>query len=219
MTILKKSDGWSRDLRPDGQAFDEIRITTVPRYKTSGLSGDEWRISARVQFMRKGEVLHTELSLRDVETAAQFLPYLAAQARETCTKTYYAGIYREEDGAALCDQEGCAEPATVVYRKKHDACCRCGERKDTRTKDFRGDPMYGGGPVRMFCAKHSQRGDCGLDDVSDNYELVSGSPEDVPEEFVSEAARVVVEVGDVEQVPGAVREAITSAVPKKDKLH
>lgn len=33
-------------LRPDAQAFDEIRIVTVPRYKQSGLSGDEWRIHA-----------------------------------------------------------------------------------------------------------------------------------------------------------------------------
>gem|GEM_PF-6705725 len=52
-------------LRPDAQAFDEIRIVTVPRYKTSGLSGDEWRISAMIQFfakvnwyMRKDATIH-----------------------------------------------------------------------------------------------------------------------------------------------------------------
>lgn len=43
-----------RALRPDAQACDEIRIYTVPRYKTSGLSGDEWRISAVTEFYRKG---------------------------------------------------------------------------------------------------------------------------------------------------------------------
>lgn len=41
------------DLRPDAQAFDEVRIVTVPRYKQSGLSGDEWRISAAIRLYRK----------------------------------------------------------------------------------------------------------------------------------------------------------------------
>ena len=44
-----------RDLKPDAQAFDAVRITTVPRYKTSGLSGDEWRISAHVELLRKND--------------------------------------------------------------------------------------------------------------------------------------------------------------------
>jgi len=46
-----------RALRPDAQAFDEVRITTVPRYKMSGLSGDEWRISGKIQLLRKGRVV------------------------------------------------------------------------------------------------------------------------------------------------------------------
>lgn len=50
----------NRAYRPDAQAFDEIRIFTVPSYKTSGLSGDEWRISATVEFYRNGILRHTE---------------------------------------------------------------------------------------------------------------------------------------------------------------
>ena len=46
-----------RALKPDAQAFDEVRITTVPRYKMSGLSGDEWRISGKIQLLRKGKVV------------------------------------------------------------------------------------------------------------------------------------------------------------------
>ncbi len=45
----------NRALKPDAQAFDEVRIRTVPRWKESGLSGDEWRISATVEFWRKGK--------------------------------------------------------------------------------------------------------------------------------------------------------------------
>ena len=41
----------------DDEWYDEIRVTTVPRFKTSGLSGDEWRRSAKVTFLRKGIVL------------------------------------------------------------------------------------------------------------------------------------------------------------------
>jgi hypothetical protein len=44
-----------RAQKPDAQAFDEVRIKTVPRYKTSGLSGDEWRISATIQLMLSGQ--------------------------------------------------------------------------------------------------------------------------------------------------------------------
>ena len=31
---------------PDDEWYDEVRIVTVPRYKTSGLSGDEWRFTS-----------------------------------------------------------------------------------------------------------------------------------------------------------------------------
>jgi len=58
-----------RALRPDAQAFDEVRIVTVPRYKTSGMSGDEWRISATIQFMRKGRIVH-ERGISSVEVEA-----------------------------------------------------------------------------------------------------------------------------------------------------
>jgi hypothetical protein len=32
------------------QNVDEVRIATIPRYKTSDISGDEWRISAKIEF-------------------------------------------------------------------------------------------------------------------------------------------------------------------------
>lgn len=146
------------DLRPDAQAFDEIRIVTVPRYKTSGMSGDEWRISARIEFYRKGRKVHEETGLRNVETAAKFLAYEHARASDN-GHAYFA---TEGD---RCDQEGCAERATVQYRKLFDYC-RSGHK--TNPLELFPDRWT----VRQFCDRHKQRGDCALDDADVNYELL-----------------------------------------------
>jgi hypothetical protein len=138
------------DLRPNAQAFDEVRITTVPRYKQSELSGDEWRISALVQFMRKGRVMF-EKSFCNVETACG---YLYAVHGEACDEgnAFYGG---EDD---FCDQEGCRELATVTYRKKANYC-NAGHRTEP-------DCIT----IRKFCDRHKMRGDCGFDDADANYE-------------------------------------------------
>ena len=147
-------------LRPDAQAFDEVRIVTVPRYKTSGLSGDEWRISARVELIRKGKVVHTE-SYRNVEVAARFLAFAWAQACDY-GKAYYAGI------EGFCDQEGCAEPPTVTLRKKEEFAT------ENPREWHRPAPEYSS--IRRFCARHARRGNAGFDDSDLNYEVISGEP-------------------------------------------
>ena len=149
-----------RATKPDAQGFDEIRITTTPRYKTSGLSGDEWRISGTVQFFRKGRMIH-EIHRQNVEGAVKFLVNDYYEALDNGLG-YYGG---EDD---FCDQEGCAEKATVVYRLKKEFCTgggNCGQEKK----------MYGE-TIRMFCERHSKRGDCGLEDADSNYEIVRGYP-------------------------------------------
>ena len=40
----------------DDEGPDRITIDPVPRYKTSGLSGDEWRMSYVVRFYRRGRL-------------------------------------------------------------------------------------------------------------------------------------------------------------------
>jgi len=57
----------------DDDWIDEIKIVTVPRYKTSGMSGDEWRFSARVQLWRKGHLMF-ERSFSKLHYAIDFLP-------------------------------------------------------------------------------------------------------------------------------------------------
>lgn len=141
-------------LRPDAQAFDEIRIRTVPRYKTSGLSGDEWRIHAEVEFYRKGKLIFSE-GCRDTKTAAGMLYAWYVRAVDD-GKGYFAG-----DGLT-CDQEGCSEPATVRYEK---LASYCHDGHKTECSDV--------AKHRHFCEKHSTRGDCGLDDADANYAQVS----------------------------------------------
>lgn len=151
-----KKDKLEMAIRPDAQAFDEIRIKTVPRLKESGLSGDEWRISAVTEFWRKGKLVHST-STRDIETAAGFLYYELQRAIDD-GKAYFA-----VDGIT-CDQEGCNNPAKYVYRIKQGYCVgggNCGSKRETYT-----------GAHRCFCEKHNFRGDCDLEDRDDNYELI-----------------------------------------------
>lgn len=139
-----------RALKPDAQGFDEIRIITVPRFKESELSGDEWRISARTQFLRNGVVIHEIGSARNIETAARHLAYRLDEAFDDA-KGYFAG---EGD---FCDQEGCSCTETRVFKLKK------GYNRDGSER------RIGEGEYRRFCKKHERRGDCSLEDADANY--------------------------------------------------
>ncbi len=140
----------SKALKPDAQAFDEVRIVTVPRYKQSGMSGDEWRISATIQFYRKGKLICEEHS-GDVEHACNFAGWYYSNAVSNGN-----GHFAGEPG--ICDQEGCAALATVTLKLK-SRYCREGHKHDTCRVEY-----------RQFCDQHKTRGNCGLDDADINYE-------------------------------------------------
>lgn len=188
---------FNRALKPDAQAFDAISITTVPRYKTSGLSGDEWRISAKVEFFRKGRSVH-EQHCRDVETACRLMAWFHAKACDD-GKGFFAG---END---LCDQEGCSEPATVTYALKKSFCTSCGHGREPPFTSLAGDKY-----IRRFCERHSTRGDCGLDDADTNYERIEGEPAPPPAADQKPATVIVARV--------AVDTPAASATHTKDKL-
>ena len=139
-------------IRPDAQAFDEVRIVTVPRYKQSGMSGDEWRISAKMEFYRKGNLIF-EKSYRNVETACGFA-YAAYLSGIDDGKGYFGG------DSNLCNQEGCNNYATVKYKLK----------KFYSREGYEKEPF--GPTYRFFCEEHKTRGDCGLEDADRNYEKV-----------------------------------------------
>jgi len=159
---------YRRAIKPDAQPFDAISIVTVPRFKTSGLSGDEWRISASILFWRNEELVHKVGPYANVQTAVQFLPAAILQAIDEAK-----GLYADEGD--FCDQEGCCEIATVTYRLKKRYCSSCAEP----------ERYYKGNEIRRFCAKHSTRGDCGIDDADSNYELLEGDVFEPDQEDVS----------------------------------
>lgn len=148
-------------LHPDDEGVDRIEIQVVPRYKTSGLSGDEWRVSAEIVAFRKGKEVGRKTFSR-MEWAAAALPYLWNTAAEWCEGPLYDGAVR-----GLCQQAGCLLPAIVTYRIKKEYSAR------------------GEGPLppstlislRRFCAAHKTRGDCGREDADGNYETVHGETE------------------------------------------
>ena len=183
-----------RDLKPDAQGFDEVKITTVPRYKSSGLSGNEWRISGLCQLLRKGRVIH-EFYMSNVESCVKALPAEVMKAGDE-GKFFYAG---EED---FCDQEGCSEKAKVVYRAKYKWC---NEQSHHEKIELKAEEA----PIRMFCERHSMRGDCGMYDADDNYELLEGAIISPKSEDIKESVfGGTIQVDNIDDVPNMVSEKI-----------
>lgn len=137
--------------------FDEVSITTVPRYKTSGLSGNEWRQSALVQLKRKGDVIY-ERRFNKVSTAAAWLSWGLMTVGET------EDISHKNDDM-YCAQPGCTDLADIFYRIKKLYVPREGIEDSYQPKSYRG-----------FCYRHSERGDQSYEDSDDNYEVLFGKP-------------------------------------------
>lgn len=141
---------------PEDEGVDRIEITVEPRYKQSGLSGDEWRVGARVSFFKKGRKVGEEW-YGSLSTAAHFLPGDMHRLPEISNEALWG-----YDGSQ-CMQPSCANPTTVQYRLKQEFSAR-GE-----------GPLPGGLEcLRAFCDEHRLRGDCGLEDADRNYDEVDG---------------------------------------------
>lgn len=166
--------GMYRAVPVNNQLFDRMELDTVPRYKTSGASGSEWRFSTRVRFYKKGILIKESFGgSNSLETLLSI---------EEHKPTHYTKEQLEQL-LKLCQQEGCCEPARNYYKLKERWCEHCGE-KSTHKQAAR---------YRTFCAAHSTRGDCGLEDCDSNYELIYGDGvASVPPEAVSQSASIYV---------------------------
>lgn len=176
---------------------DEVRVITRERYKTSGMSGDEWRFHRVLQVFRKGRMLFERAFNGDVTEVVAFAPLAIAEFFDN-------GIPQELVGfdATLCFQPGCPNPATSEFEIIEEFG-RQGERLH---------PEEGAYSVkrRKFCQKHLRRGDCGREDCDENYRLVSGygpDQQDWDDANVVEAGRVVVRADKIEDIPDAIRKA------------
>lgn len=158
---------------PNGQLFDEVSIRTVPRYKTSQLSGDEWRIRAVVEIKYKGIVLH-EQQFQNAQDAALFL--------SSCVNNVQDKFIARDQFMGFCDQEGCSEMVVNTYKLKDVTCNRC----DQVLQHFEMNKC------RRFCENHSRRGNCGIGDADSNYILVDGPGAQVMREQDISRARLIV---------------------------
>lgn len=139
---------------PDWEAFDEITMRVVPRYKTSGLSGDEWRQHVEVEFRFKGEKVGG-FGARDMKAAAMLFGHHLLE--QTCPIPERV----IEIERAKCDQPSCTEPAVGRYLLKR----LTSDRGEYLAQDEQSFAYY-----RQFCRKHARRGDCGREDSDANYE-------------------------------------------------
>src|SRR3990167_5217124 len=133
-----------RAIRPNAQPFDEFRIVTVPRYKTSELSGNEWRISHKMQLLRKGIVVYESTDRDILIPIRDMVDKLEEKAHDR------GNVFGE---SYFCDQEGCSSKSDDT-KKLLDT-----DKKEENT-------IF----IRRFCKYHSKRGDCGIEDSDDNYQ-------------------------------------------------
>jgi len=158
---------------PDAPFVDEVKIETVPRYKTSDLSGDEWRYLYRVTLWRKG-ILVEQRECSTMECAAAAVPSMVINP-DFFTRIKFTDEHPEL--RLLCDNLGCKNKAEATYRLKTHRCDKCGERGP---EDFQ--------QTVAFCNVHRQRGNCGILDADSNYTLVSGPAAPFKEGEVNPAA-------------------------------
>ena len=149
---------WHRR-HPDFEVFDRVELVVVPRYKTSGLSGDEWRTSINAKFYFKGEVMH-EQHFRDMKTAVALLPH-ALMTMEQMPERWH------ELEKAKCNQVGCPEDFVSKVRLKR-LTSKQGEYLHPDEGSFTK------AHVRQFCRKHVCRGNAGREDSDSNYEVLEG---------------------------------------------
>lgn len=136
----------------DWEAFDKIELVVVPRYKTSEMSGDEWRTGIAIKFWFKGYMVH-ETFFTGMRAALMMLSSVWLEASSPISDEVRK-LEKE-----FCDQPGCSEKPVHRYLLKRLAT-------NEGWLEKRGSSQY----YRKFCDRHKMRGDCGLEDSDANYE-------------------------------------------------
>lgn len=141
---------------------DEIRIVTIPRFKTSGLSGDEWRTNKQFQYLYKGKVVHTETAPSDMSCAIGFLykNFILAAEEGKLDDIHYNSFFQTK-----CQQHGCSEDATAFFTINEMKNPDGTPYPDLLIKD---KPKY----FRGFCNNHLHRGNSDLLDNDSNYTII-----------------------------------------------
>lgn len=143
----------------DFEAIDRVTIEVVPRYKTSGMSGDEWRQSVEVTGYFKGVEVFGFTCGRDMKTAFAMLP---GKVIAWGDEGLGSEIIRKEQES--CDQPSCETPWTQEYELIRLTA------SDGHWLDMKEEPFT---HYRRFCDEHKRRGDCSREDADENYRLVA----------------------------------------------
>jgi hypothetical protein len=145
---------------PDSGWYDRVEVDIVPRYKTSGLSGDEWRTSVRVRWYFKGLQVGEDFFGRDITAAISYLPHVLALASDHGASSEWLKHQEKK-----CDQPGCSADAIGRFKLK---------RETSAQGDYIERSESGFEHYRQFCRQHLRRGDCGREDADTNYEPLDG---------------------------------------------
>lgn len=166
MSAMSNDDKRHFKRHPDDEIVDEVVIKTRVRWKTSGLSGDEWRTSASVELRRNGNPLYSRGGYRNIGTAVAHLPWLLLTYDEDPEFDLPGKLALDR---VMCDQPGCGDPADVVLRIVTSYSSSGHRLHDEERSGL--SPEH-----RRFCAVHAGRGDCGREDSDRNYVLVGREP-------------------------------------------
>lgn len=194
----------------DDEGFDEIRLEKgdgpvlrlilVPRFKTSDLSGDEWRISAKAQVMGEHKWDDLDIGYSSLKfVAAGLYPEIYSRYPDihsievTSIEFYRKGIKVYEstydrEPLSLINAAGHLTWALIIAGENSelpanwsDYCFQpgCSEKAASVFKlKYRycgqGHKDEAHGARRKFCRLHFRRGDCGLEDADHNYEVIDG---------------------------------------------
>lgn len=145
------------------EPYDRIELDVVPRFKSSGLSGDEWRTSVRVRFYFKGEVVHTT-SFHNMQIALAMLP---AEHIRQC-EPIKERVIELEQHERRCDQPGCSAPSFAAFRVRR-LFSPGGDLLDA--SEQLPEPK-----IMWFCLEHMERGNADREDCEKNLERVEFPP-------------------------------------------
>ncbi len=153
---------------PDHELVDKVEMKIVPRFKQSGMSGDEWRTSGFTRLFHKGILLY-ERSYLTLADAAKHLPWLVTVVGEELLFSDDEELNKRHDvlvdsKGKKCMQAGCSNDATHVFQIK-ELFTKRGQKLDASENERFVS-------LRAFCEEHAVRGDCDLEDNDDNYLLV-----------------------------------------------
>lgn len=196
-----KDDEWFDEIVLMNEGAPSLRAVIVPRYKTSYMSGDEWRVSASWQFQRGKVWSDFDTGKLNIEIACIALyPGLFGSHKEwhggeTLGIVFFRKgieIYKSTyDGKALPLLHAAGHlPWARIHASENSVprvdmnvyCFQPGcAKKAVSTYRLKKEFCREGHEeephketLRRFCHRHLRRGDCGLEDSDINYEVVDG---------------------------------------------